>query len=168
MGPLDTLFSAFGTLDWQTFGPPALLILVVLLLVQSVRLWLQRGRAARRVARHRELGQGAEKVARQLLLRSGYKIVAEQATSAYEILVDGLPVKIHLRSDFVVKKGKQSFVAEAKGGEISAKVTGRATRRQLLEYLLAFDVDGVLLVDVQGRRVTQIEFPLPQSRRHSA
>jgi hypothetical protein len=34
-----------------------------------------------------------------------------------------------------------------------------ATRRQLLEYLLAFEVHGVLLVDLDEGRVRPVEFP---------
>ena len=34
-----------------------------------------------------------------------------------------------------------------------------ATRRQLLEYALAYDVDGVLLVDMTAGRLHQVEFP---------
>ena len=35
------------------------------------------------------------------------------------------------------------------------------TRRQLLEYSIAFDVHGVLLVDVEADRVARVEFARP-------
>jgi hypothetical protein len=40
-------------------------------------------------------------------------------------------------------------------------LSSAATRRQLLEYRLAFDVDGVLLVDVETGEVSEVEFNLP-------
>ena len=45
------------------------------------------------------------------------------------------------------------------GGPQVARITHRATRRQLLEYAAVFDVDGVLLVDAEGGRIHRVEFP---------
>jgi len=42
-----------------------------------------------------------------------------------------------------------------------------STRRQLLEYLIACKVDGVLVVDVEARRIRSLVFParnLPPAR----
>jgi hypothetical protein len=55
-------------------------------------------------------------------------------------------------------------VAEVKSGVDSTKVTSRSTRRQLLEYLLAFDVEGVLLVDMQRHAIHEVSFPGIRSR----
>ena len=50
-------------------------------------------------------------------------------------------------------------VAEFKGGAGSSSVTNRATRRQVLEYAVLFDVDGVLLVDADTGTIHEVEFP---------
>ena len=34
-----------------------------------------------------------------------------------------------------------------------------ATRRQLMEYAIAYDVDGVLLVDMESEKVRRVAFP---------
>jgi hypothetical protein len=49
-------------------------------------------------------------------------------------------------------------VAEVKTGRWAPRLETAATRRQLLEYRFAFDVDGVLLVDADADRVSSIEF----------
>jgi hypothetical protein len=41
---------------------------------------------------------------------------------------------------------------------VAPRIETSATRRQLLEYGLAFDVDGVVLVDAEAERVRTITF----------
>lgn len=153
--------------------------LLVLLLLQTVRLWWTRNAGARRIARHKKLGERGERHARRLLEEHGYRIVSSQASGSYDLLVDDQVETIRLRADFLVESPaprislfrglgrRQSgydeeparFVAEVKSGLESGKITGRATRRQLLEYLLAFDVAGVLLVDTARSRISVVQFP---------
>lgn len=135
-----------------------------LLLLQTLRLWWAKSAAGFRVGRHRRLGQAGERRARELLKREGYRLCSEQQSGSYRLLVDGAETPIHLRSDYLVEKRGRRFVAEVKSGVESVKVTSRATRRQLLEYLLAFDVDGVLLVDMQTCRIREISFPEIKTR----
>lgn len=135
------------------------LILLALLVVQSLRLAWNRGIAARRVGRHRRLGAAGEKLAKKLLHQSGFRILAEQSSGSYELLVEGDRFRVQLRADYVVSQKGKTYVAEVKSGEESVKVTGRATRRQLLEYLYAFEVNGVLLVDMREQSIRRVEFP---------
>ena len=135
------------------------LILLGLLAVQSLRLGWNRGIAARRVGRHRRIGASGEKLARKLLRQSGFRLLAEQSSGSYDLLVDGQACRVHLRADFIVAQKGRTYVAEVKSGEESSKVTGRATRRQLLEYLYAFEVHGVLLVDMREATIRRVEFP---------
>ncbi len=50
-------------------------------------------------------------------------------------------------------------MAEVKTGAAAPQLSTAATRRQLLEYRVAFDVDGVLLVDAEAGRVQRVVFP---------
>lgn len=138
--------------------------LFLLLGLQSARLWWARSAAGFRVGRHRRLGEAGEKRARELLRREGYRLCSEQQGGSYRLLVDGAETPIYLRSDYLVERKGRRFVAEVKSGVESVKVTSRATRRQLLEYLLAFDVDGVLLVDMHACRIREISFPQIRNR----
>lgn len=137
---------------------------VVLLLVQTVRLWIVRSAPALRVGRHQRLGKEGERRARSLLKKEGYRLCGEQQGGSYCLFVDGRATPIHLRSDYLVEKRGRRFVAEVKSGALSVKVTSRGTRRQLLEYLFAFDVDGVLLVDMHAHQIREISFPDIKSR----
>jgi len=130
-----------------------------LLVIQSIRLWFIRTLAARRVAKHRAQGIHGERAAAKLLKRAGYLASGQQASGSYQLRVDGKLTRVNVRADFLVTRGGRRYVAEVKSGAESAKVTGRATRRQLLEYSFAFDVDGILLVDTNEARIREIEFP---------
>lgn len=159
---LDEISSSIleQAIGWLTRNSAPLSALVFLLLIiQTVRLLFVRGEAARRMSRHRRLGVDAEKRARVLLRKHGYRLDEEQKVGSYEISIDGRAIPIRLRADYIVTKAGRCYVAEVKGGAESVKVTARGTRRQLLEYLLAFEVDGVLLVDMHDGHLHQVKFP---------
>ncbi len=137
----------------------ALIALLGLLALQTLRLFLLRRRARVRLAGHVALGARGEERARKLLRAAGYRIRGEQARGGYVLEIDGEPRKIHLRADFLVERSGRMYVAEVKSGEENSTISGRATRRQLLEYSIAFAVDGVLLVGVRDGTIAEVRFP---------
>jgi len=132
----------------------ALLLLGVLLGAAAVR-W----RSRRRISRHRRQGREGEARALRLLKRAGYRVLDTEVAAVGQVRVDGDPVEYRVRADAIVSRRFRRYVAEFKGGPESAAVTNRATRRQLLEYALLFDVAGVLLVDALRGRIHRVEFP---------
>lgn len=113
-----------------------------------------------RAYRSRRLGKRGELEARAMLAAAGFAIVAEQTTRRYRVRIDGKESMVELRADFVVERRGETFVAEVKGGTVVNDPLHTPTRRQLLEYEVAFDVDGVLLVDTPRRRIWRVAFPL--------
>jgi hypothetical protein len=105
------------------------------------------------------MGRRGESRALKLLERGGYRIESEQASSHLEVLIDGALETRLVRADFIVSRRGKRYVAETKGGETSASIATAATRRQLLEYTLAFDTDGVLLVDAARGAIHAVSFP---------
>ncbi|MBO6939347.1 MAG: hypothetical protein JJ863_30535 [Deltaproteobacteria bacterium] len=137
-----------------------LLAATALLLLQSFRLW-QRGRVeARRAKRARTLGKRGERDAKRLLKKGKYRIEREQPTGRLDYEVDGQPREAVLRPDFLVRRGRHRYVADAKAGVDATDLGKRGTRRQLLEYALAFpEVAGVLLVDTERGEIHAVGFP---------
>lgn len=79
---------------------------------------------------------------------------------------DGAPVDLELRADRIVARRRRRFVAEVKSGTRAPRIAHGPTRRQLLEYRLAFDVDGMLLVDPDRGIAHEVTFPpLPDRSR---
>ncbi|HEY0193952.1 MAG TPA: hypothetical protein VGC42_22700 [Kofleriaceae bacterium] len=126
--------------------------------------WL-RGWRGSRVARQRAARAGAgEGHAAVLLRRAGYRIVAAQARTRWTVRIDGEPLALELRADYLVEAGGERLVAEVKTGDVAPRLTTAATRRQLLEYLVAFEADGVLLVCPEAGAIHRIEFPTGSAR----
>jgi hypothetical protein len=130
--------------------------LLALVLARLVRAWRGSWRARRRAAR---AGAG-EDAAAALLRRAGFRIVAQQARTWWEPRIDGEPHRTELRADYLVEAGGELLVAEVKTGDAAPSLATAATRRQLLEYHVAFEADGVLLVCPERGAIHRVEFPL--------
>lgn len=102
-------------------------------------------------------GQLAEKNAVRFLRRHGYRILAAQLEEPITVYVDGEPQKTTVRADFLVRKGWKTYVVEVKSGQQgTVKLAG--VRRQLLEYKLVYQPDGILLLDMEHHNLQQIRF----------
>lgn len=92
-------------------------------------------------------------------------IEAAQAAGTLVLAVDGARSEHAVRADYLVSRGARRFVAEVKTGSVAPSLAHAPTRRQILEYCLAFDVDGALLVDVERGLVREIQRASPRARR---
>jgi len=145
-------------------GPTALVaglivgLVVAVLVVLVVRSWLRGALRRRAMQRRFRRARRAETLAERCLARDGFHIVEAQATRRCAIRVGGVPRPYVLRADYVVCRAGQRYVADVKTGAEAADVSSIATRRQLLEYRCVYDVDGVLLVDMERERVVEVDF----------
>ena len=137
---------------------PWSIALACVLLLLVARAWERSFRARRRMARARE----GEASARGLLARRGFDVVAEQVAGSITLRVDGADSSHALRADYVVLRRGKRYVAEVKTGSLAPSLDHAPTRRQILEYCTAFDVDGALLVEPECDRVREIAVPRAQ------
>jgi Holliday junction resolvase-like predicted endonuclease len=147
--------------------PPGFVILALLLvaLLLYAGSWLRGASARRRLRRAQARGLAGEARAERILTAKGYRVVGRQVRSRYDLTVDGDELSIDVRADYVVDYEGSRYVAEVKTGKFAPRIDTAATRRQLLEYRVAFDADGVLLVDADTGKISSIDFPLPIARR---
>lgn len=141
---------------WVFVATGIVLLVVGVWAGRGWRRWIER----RRAARARRLGRRGERKGLRLLERAGYHIDESQVSAHVGLLVDGERRRYPVRADALVRRDGLRFVAEIKAGPANATLSHRGTRRQILEYIHAFDADGVLLVDVPGRRVQRVELDL--------
>ena len=107
----------------------------------------------------------AEEDARGLLQRHGYEVLDDQAQHTWTIRLNGEPHEVAMRADYLVRRRGKRYVAEVKSGRLAPRISTAATRRQLLEYLIAYPVAGVLLVDMEDEQIYEVTFPdLPAAR----
>jgi hypothetical protein len=140
--------------------------LVALVVARHLRAWRGSLRARSRAAR----AVAGEAIGAALLARAGYRVLARQVTIEWAPRLDGEPRATTLRADYVVEARGERLVAEVKTGAEAPEIGTAATRRQLLEYLVAFDADGVLLVCPErgrGGQLHRVEFPGLQRRRRA-
>lgn len=130
------------------------LALTLLLAARALARW--RSRAAARGRWQRAAAGEAE--AEDLLAERGFAVVSRQAGLVWSIECDGEPHPVALRADLLVERDGRRYVAEVKTGASAPLLTNAATRRQLLEYCVAYQVDSVLLVDVEAQAVREVTF----------
>ena len=128
------------------------LLVAFLLGWQVFRRW--RSWQVRRQARR---ARRAEHRAEQLLAAEGYRVIDTQVRAP---ITWSLGPEVHegfVQADLLVARGRRRYVAEVKTGR-TGRESDAETRRQLLEYYLAFPVHGVLLVDMERKAVLPVRF----------
>lgn len=143
------------TLNVLQLGCSILLVIVALVALGQLRRWSKN----RGLRRRWSVARAAELEAPALLLEQGYRVLDSQVAGSYSLVVDGKPHLVSLRADYLVTRDGLTYVAEVKSGRKAPRFDTAATRRQLLEYSIAYAVDGVLLVDGLAHRVERVEFP---------
>ncbi len=134
---------------------------VALVIAGSQAILLAWRKASRRQTILKRVARAAEGEARAIawLTELGYDIIGAQVAADYPVCVDRETITVGVRADYLVQRSGATYVVEVKTGHAAPRVETPATRRQLLEYRIAFDVDGVLLVDAEAQRVHAVSFP---------
>lgn len=108
---------------------------------------------------------GAGELAAEVLLEDeGYTVLERQVRCVWWIEVDGEEESVDLRADLLVERDGERFVVEVKTGVNAPDPAFPPTRRQLLEYSLAFAPYRVLLVDIEAEEIMEVHFPRAQAR----
>ena len=145
---------------------------VVIALTQALVHAVKRGLKSRRMAIRMQRAVRGEARAPVWLEERGYTVVGAQVVVEHPVRVDDRVVTVALRADYLAEKEGARFVVEVKTGAVAPRIETSATRRQMLEYRIAFDVDGVVLVDAEAGNVHEVTFPaldrLADARRSSS
>lgn len=132
---------------------------VAIALTQALHHAVKRWSRGRRMAVRMERAVRGEARAPAWLEEHGYRVVGAQVAVEHPVRIDERVVVIALRADYLAEKDGARFVVEVKTGALAPRIETSATRRQMLEYRIAFDVDGVVLVDAETGNVHAVTFP---------
>ena len=137
-------------------------IIVVLIALSVGWFWASR-RTSRASSRRNQQAAIGEAAAEKLLKKAGYRIIERQVLGRWWMWVDGEEIAVEVRADLLVQRRRRTYIAEVKTGRLAPDPLFPATRRQLLEYRMVFDTDGVLLVDAEGGEIHRIDFPVQRT-----
>jgi hypothetical protein len=129
--------------------------------------WRRGAKRRAMLARFAVAARGEERAGR-LLEGLGYELLGAQVSASYPVQVDDAVYTARVRADYLVGRSGRRYVVEVKTGALAPRIETSATRRQLLEYRVAFAVDGVLLVDADQGHVHAVAFPLADATRAAA
>ena len=93
------------------------------------------------------------------------QFLAAQLQETIVVYVDGQPEKITVRADFLVRRGWKTYIVEVKSGQ-QGSIRLPNVRRQLLEYKLVYQPDGILLLDMEHHTLQEIRFSYPDKKRY--
>ena len=142
------------------FDLPSLVALLALVASVSVLAYLRLSkRGSRRAKKRAKRAVRGEAKAARLLIANGYAIEDSQARDEALVRIDGALTRFEVRADYIVTRGGRRWVAEVKTGDIVTRLAHGPTRRQLLEYTMAFDAHGVLLVTPEDGQIREVAFP---------
>jgi Holliday junction resolvase-like predicted endonuclease len=134
-------------------------VVMLLCLGACLSQWWRRLQASRSGRLHNLRGQRGEAQAERLLRALGYRVLGRHVRRRYGFAVDGAQDEVEVIADLLVERDGTRLVAEVKTGKWGTRLAHAETRRQLLEYQLAFAVPGILLVDIEAGRVHEVTFP---------
>lgn len=99
-----------------------------------------------------------------LLKRHGFEIIDIQKTENYELVVDNKVYTATVKADMIARRNNKIYVIEVKSGKKAPSLKNIATRRQLLEYYLVYQPDGLILVDMEKKKIRNIDFSITKKR----
>ncbi|HEY3354748.1 MAG TPA: hypothetical protein VGQ83_15955, partial [Polyangia bacterium] len=128
-------------------------VLVLVWLVAAARRAWRRRRDVRRVRR----GHAGERRGRALLEAAGWRVRRAHPPGELRVAVDGEDFAQPLTADYLCERAGRVLPAEVKTGA-AADLAESATRRQLLEYAVAYGAGATLFVDADEGTVSEVVF----------
>lgn len=137
-----------------------ILILASSLLLVCIFIKLYELIKIKKIQRRFYKGRKAEKAAEKVLTKNGYTIIDVQKSKPLLLAIGSKIHRYLVRIDYLVRKRGRIYVVEVKSGEKIPYITNRETRRQMLEYYLAFQPSGILLLNMKNKNISEIRFQL--------
>ena len=138
--------------------------MICLVLFIKIGNWLRVKRLRKRFSKSRQ----AEKEAEKILKKNGYAIIDAQKSKPLLITIGDKIHRYLVRIDYLARKRGKVFVVEVKSGEKIPYITNRETRRQMLEYYLAYQPCGILLLNMKNKSISEVKFQFESTRRQKA
>ena len=134
-------------------------IIALLVLYLYLRIKLKHYTINKKIKAQLKRGIKKEEEARKVLIQKNYKVISHNQKFSYYLKQDNSKIKITIETDYLAFKNGKKYIVEVKSGKESPKITNRNTRRQILEYYSFIENDGILLLNMENKTISEIEFP---------
>ena len=128
--------------------------IIFLFLFIKISNWVRGKKLRQRFSKSRQ----AEKEAEKILRKNGYTIIDIQKSKPLLITIGDKIHRYLVRIDYLARKRGKVYVVEVKSGEKIPYITNRETRRQMLEYYLAYQPSGILLLNMKNKTISEVKF----------
>ncbi len=135
--------------------------IIFLFLFIKITNWVKSKRLRQRFSKSRQ----AEKEAEKILRKNGYTIIDIQKSKPLLITIGDKIHRYLVRIDYLARKRGKVYVVEVKSGEKIPYITNRETRRQMLEYYLAYQPSGILLLNMKNKSISEVKFQFKSTPR---
>ena len=159
---MDELIRFFGAY------PELGILIILVLLVTGAWLGVRTQQRWHLWKHKRRLKKGgkAEKWAHRALMDDGFEIVGEQVRAPVRMAIDGEWLEREVRLDLLAARDGERFAVEVKSGQQAFDPGVAPIRRQMLEYVLVFGLDGILLADYNTQTFHTVEFEWTANPNH--
>lgn len=127
----------------------------------SFRLWNKERVKKKQQKKRFKRGLKLEQKAAKYLMAKGFSIIGDQLEYEHNYYVNKEEFTSKINIDYLVERQGEVFVVEVKSGKSAISIKNRGTRRQLLEYAVAIECDGLYLLDMENKDLKLIEFTFP-------
>lgn len=103
-------------------------------------------------------GLKLETEAEYFLKGKGFSIKESQEVFYHNYLVNGEKRSSKLIVDYIAEKSGRKYIVEVKSGKDAISTNNKNSRRQLIEYDLVIENDGVILLDMENRNIQLVQF----------
>ena len=128
--------------------------IICLILYIKTSNWLRGKELKKRFSKSRQ----AEKEAEKILRKNGYAVIDAQKSKPLLLTIGDKIHRYLVRIDYLARKKGKIYVVEVKSGEKIPYITNRETRRQMLEYYLAYQPSGILLLNMKNKSISEVKF----------
>ncbi|NQT30370.1 MAG: hypothetical protein HQ596_07345 [Candidatus Saganbacteria bacterium] len=117
-----------------------------------------------KIAPSQEVSSFSDKDAETLLKKQGYQILSKRQRETVITKINGKDHFGFVEADYLVRKGRKSYVVMVHFSEGDADPNEQTTRRRLLEYDNVFSAEGLLVLDVNRGEIHDVSFRFPHEK----
>ena len=94
----------------------------------------------------------------RFLEEAGYEVIKAGPAVVVRMTVDGRPYSFEVKSDYLARKSGRLFLVKVKRDKRQVRLQSKQWRTSLLQDVLAFRADGVIMVYPEKEKLQEIIF----------